>query len=102
MPSFIIKLVVIALLFSSAEAAMCGILSLPDSDSAVIQLADNDDIDEHSAEIFCSHLCHCAHHLAAFPREMSLKLSTSDSAFYGYFDCYSSKDSPPLFRPPIA
>lgn len=102
MPSFIIKLVVIALLFSSAEAAMCGILSLPDSESAVIQLADNGDDDEHSAEYFCGHLCHCAQHLAAFPHEMSLKFSASGSAFYGYSDRYSSKESPPLFRPPIA
>lgn len=102
MPRLIIKLVVIALLFSSAEAAVCGILSLSDTDSAVIQLADNDDFDEHMADNFCNHLCHCAHHLAAFSHETSLKLSTSGSAFCAYIDCYSSKDSPPLFRPPIA
>ena len=101
MPRFIIKLVIIALLFSSAEAAMCGILSLPDSESAVVQLADNGDIDEHSAEYFCSHLCHCAQHLAAFPYETSLTLSALGNVSYAYSDRYSSKESPPLFRPPI-
>lgn len=102
MTRLIIKLIIVALLFSSAEAAVCGILSLSDSHSASFHLADNDSFDEHEEEFFCSHLCHCAHHLAAFPHETSLALSTSGNITYSYTDHYSSKHSPPLFRPPIA
>lgn len=103
MTRLIIKLTIVALLFSSAEAAVCGILSLTDSHSASIQFADNDSVDEHEEEVFCSHLCHCAHHLAAFPHdETFLTLTSLDYVSCADSDHYSSKYSPPLFRPPIA
>ena len=59
MASLMAKIIMISLLFVSAEAAICGTYHLFDSDD--IFHVDDDNHDEHE-DIFCSHICHCAHH----------------------------------------
>ncbi|MDW3094693.1 MAG: hypothetical protein R8G33_03370 [Gammaproteobacteria bacterium] len=102
MTKFFAKFIVIALLFVSAEAAVCSTFHLFDNDEEVSHLYDNDGQAELFEENSCNHLCHCAHHFATFSTDISLIPNNSDQEASHYTDHYSSKDSPPLFRPPIA
>ena len=101
MTQFIAKIIVIALLFVSAEAAICSTFHLLDSDE-LVHIDDDNAHNELFEENSCNHMCHCAHHFATFSTDTSLIPNNSDQEVSHYSDHYSSNDSPPLFRPPIA
>ncbi len=102
MTQFIVKLIIIALLFTSAEAAICSIHFAAEGDIEVVELDNGDHLGGLIDDGVCNHLCHCAHHFAAFSTGVSLTLHSAKSEVTNYTEFYSSKDSPPLFRPPIA
>jgi hypothetical protein len=102
MTQFIVKLIIIALLFTSAEAAICSIHFAAEGDIEVVELDSSEHLDGLIDDGSCTHMCHCAHHFAAFSTGASLVLHSAKSEVNYYTEFYSSKDTPPLFRPPIA
>ena len=102
MTQFTVKLIILALLFTSAEAAICSIHFAAEGDIEVVELDNSEHLGGLINDGTCDHMCHCANHFAAFYTGASLALHAAQSEVIYYTEFYSSKDSPPLFRPPIA
>ena len=101
MTQFIVKLIITALLFTSVEAAVCSIYFAAEGDIEVVEHDSGDHLGGLIDDGTCNHMCHCVHHFAAFSTGASLILHSAKSEAIYYTEFYSSKDSPPLFRPPI-
>ena len=101
MTQFLAKFIVLALLFVSAEAAVCSSLHLINNDEEVVDLHDTDGHSDIHEEYSCSHICHCAHHFATLFNGTALISQKNDQGVYHSADHYYSTSSPPLFRPPI-
>jgi hypothetical protein len=102
MTQFIVKLIIVTLLFTSAEAAVCSIHLAADGDIGVVEVGNSEHLGGLIDDGSCNNMCHCAHHFAAFSTDASLTIHFAKSEVICYTEFYSSKDSPPLFRPPIA
>ena len=102
MHQFIAKLIIISLLFSSAEAAVCAVYVALDDGTNQVQVDEKQtDFGERYAEDSCNQMCHCTHHIGAFITNSALTLRSVTLVSFHFSDDYSSKESPPLYRPPI-
>lgn len=101
MIQLIAKLVIVILTFTSTEAAVCAVHFSLDNDTQYVHVDNSQDSSHSYDEASCGHLCHCAHSVGMFShRNISILQSVNSFSFYNA-KCYSSKKSPPLYRPPI-
>jgi hypothetical protein len=102
MSKILAKFIIIALLFVSAEAAICGVHHMFDSHDDIVHIDSSDDLSELFEINSCGHMCHCAHHFATFVTDIAFSVSKSDQMLFDHTSYYPSGYSPPLYRPPIA
>lgn len=97
-------LLIIALLFGSAEAAVDSAYIESDHHDSSHYLHDHDDMhtDVNHDEDQCNHYCHCVHNIAALSTYSGLSASNL-STLIGIRDySYHYQPVSPLYRPPIA